>query len=199
MGRFKRFLFAVLLVGVLPCHGQFYGSIGLSIPDNNLSNIAGDGISIGSKYSHQLGQRFRLIGSVSYTSFQSEHYPSSVPAGVPPSVDYKVKMLPLLFGVSFHPFNGKFSKKLFISGKAGGQWIFFNLDQIDFQESVHYKSKELDFSYGYEGGMDLNVFQFVIANTFVSPRNPGIVQKVSYLTIALNFKIGRKTMIVKKE
>ncbi len=156
-----------------------------------MSNLAGEGVSLGASYRHVLSKRFELTGSTSFIFFHSKHYPAYTPVGIPVSLDYKVNMLPLLVGASFHPFNGRFTKKLFLSGKVGGQWIFYKSDDLEVQQSTYYTSKELDFSYSYEVGIDLTVFQLLFASTFVVSRNDNLVNKINYFNITANIRVWK--------
>ncbi len=179
------------------CKSQLYGALGISTPDKNLSNITGNGLLFGVSYHHKVGEKFKLLGSSSFILFESKHYPDNLPVGTPISWDYKVNMLPLLFGASFHPFNGRFTRNLFVSGKAGGQWIFFKSDNIGFQESVYYVSKELDFSYSYEFGLDLKGFYIAIANIRIASRGNTLIKSTGYLAIMANIRLLKKEIVKK--
>ena len=189
----KLSLLALLLTGSIRLSAQLYGEAGVSVPDSKLKNLAGTGIAIGPNYEYRLTSRFKARLSASFVYFAGKHYPRhGVPVGQPVSSDYKISMLPIQAGVKFFPFSKFLSGKFFVGGRLGVQSIFYESHFIGYQESVLYRSCELNFSYVPSAGFDLKIVCFEYEWQFITSQGNQTVNSASYSTIKMSIRIFPK-------
>lgn len=191
-GVLKTFILVTLLTGNFDSLAQLYAEAGISVPDSNLKNLAGTGLTLGINCEYRLSDKFKARVSSAFVYFATKHYGSpGVPKGRPPTLDYKTSMLPVQLGIKFFPFSKFLGGKLFISGRLGIQTIFFESNSFGYLESVLYQSRELDFSYVPSIGFDLKNVCFEYEQQFIASRGNEFLKSVSYTSFKLSVKVFR--------
>lgn len=191
-GILKSFILVTLLTGNFDSLAQLYSEAGISVPDSNLKNLAGTGLTLGLNCEYRLSDKFKARVSSAFVYFSTKHYGAlGIPKGRPLTLDYKTSMLPVQLGIKFFPFSKFLGGKLFISGRLGIQAIFFESNSIGYLESVLYQSKELDFSYVPSIGFDFKNVCFEYEQQFIASRGDEFLKSVTYTSFKLSVKIFR--------